>query len=272
MKTSYRELDYAYGEAMQKLRNAMGLTQAGLADRLGVSWRTVAGWEAGSSYPRAEHLKELIALAIQQQAFAVGHEAEEIRVLWKVAHQKTLLDEHCLCALLDQQSRPQGQALRLHVEPDGVGETMTTALPSGQEQESRDKRSIDSSQPSLPLRVHSVSAPQVDWSDALAVPIFYGREQELAQLALWVIQERCRVVSVLGIGGMGKSVLVVSTMYRAAEHFEVVIFRSLRNVPSCEALLDDCLQVLASPQGLRSVPDGQAVPTEQRISLLHSLL
>src|SRR2546429_3574171 len=39
-------------------------------------------------------------------------------------------------------------------------------------------------------------------------------------------------------------------MDRVAEDFEVVIWRSLRDVPSCEALLDDCLQVLA-PQALR---------------------
>ena len=37
------------------------------------------------------------------------------------------------------------------------------------------------------------------------------------------------------------------------EEFEVVIWRSLRDVPSCEALLDDCLQVLA-PQALRDIP------------------
>ena len=135
-KTSYRKLDYVYGAAMQKLRNAICLTQVGLADRLGVSWRTIAGWEAGSSYPRAEHIKELIALAVQQQAFAVGHEAEEIRVLWKVAHQKMLLDERWLSALLDQQGCPQGQSherLRPGVEPEPVEETMTTAQITEQE-------------------------------------------------------------------------------------------------------------------------------------------
>jgi len=38
-----------------------------------------------------------------------------------------------------------------------------------------------------------------------------------------------------------------------APHFEVVIWRSLRDAPTCEVLLDDCLQVLA-PQPLREVP------------------
>lgn len=88
---------------------------------------------------------------------------------------------------------------------------------------------------------------RLEWGDALDVPTFYGRKPELALLTQWVGQERCRVVSVLGMGGIGKSALAVSVMRQVAEQFEVVFFRSLRDAPSCESLLDDCLQVL-SPQ------------------------
>ena len=103
----------------------------------------------------------------------------------------------------------------------------------------------------------------MDWGDALAVPAFYGREEELALLSEWIVQEHSRVVSVLGMGGIGKSALSVNAMYQLAQHFEVVVFRSLRDAPSCEALLDDCLQVL-SPQHLRAVPTS----LEPRISEL----
>src|SRR5207247_4871633 len=91
---------------MLTLRTNIGLTQAGLADLLHVSRRAVAEWEAGSSYPKAEHLKQLIALGVQQQAFHAGHEAEEIRALWQAAHQKILLDELWLHGLLGAR-RPQ---------------------------------------------------------------------------------------------------------------------------------------------------------------------
>src|SRR5437660_10423772 len=97
---SYRERDYAFGQAMLSLRTDIGLTQAGLADLLSVSRRAVGEWEAGSSYPKAEHLKALLTLAVKQQAFPAGREEEEIRALWKAAHQKVMLDESWLRDLL----------------------------------------------------------------------------------------------------------------------------------------------------------------------------
>src|SRR2546426_4546390 len=65
------------------------------------------------------------------------------------------------------------------------------------------------------------------------------------------------------MGGIGKSALVTSTMRRMAVHFQVVIFRSLRDAPACETLVEECLQVLA-PQPLNLAP----ADLEHRLSLL----
>jgi transcriptional regulator with XRE-family HTH domain len=92
---------------MLSLRTAIGLTQKGLAEHLGVSRRAVGEWEAGNSYPKVGHLKQLVALAVRQRAFPVGKEAQEIRKLWKMAHQKVLLDEYWLSALLEQPCFPE---------------------------------------------------------------------------------------------------------------------------------------------------------------------
>ena len=124
---SYRERDYAFGQLMLTLRTTIGLTQAGLAERLGVSRRAVAEWEAGLSYPKAERLKQLIALGMQQQAFPAGREEEEIRALWKAAHQKVLLDEAWLASLLGRlliaPSIASGAA------PSGPGSRSSSASP-----------------------------------------------------------------------------------------------------------------------------------------------
>src|SRR5258708_36680285 len=76
---SYGERDYAFGQAMLTLRITIGLTQAGLAERLRVSRKAISRWEAGGSYPKAEHLKALLAFAVGQQAFPAGREEEEVR-------------------------------------------------------------------------------------------------------------------------------------------------------------------------------------------------
>src|SRR6266702_2021018 len=227
----YRERDYAFAQMILALRTAIGLSQEILGELLDVSRRAVAEWEGGLSYPKAERLKQLITLGVQQQAFAAGREEEQIRALWKAAHQKVLLDEQWLSTLLG----------RSPVAPLPV-----VPVPA---------------RPAVPVR--AAIGPRVEWGDALDVPSFYGREPELATLSRWMVQERCRVVSVVGLGGIGKSALVTSAMHQLADHFQVVIFRSLRDAPSCDALLEGCLQVLA-PQSLAQAPQS----LERRLRLL----
>ena len=221
---SYRERDYAFGQAMLTLRTNIGLTQAGLADLLGVSRRAVGEWEAGSSYPKAHHLQHVMSLAVQQQALPPGREAEEIRAYWKAAHQKVLLDESWLAALLTQPSPP---ATPVPVEEAG-GPAMGSAPPAAPTSWAQASQPGDSPLP-VGRKAPSARGPRVDWSEALDVPNFYGREGELATLAQWVVQERCRVVGVLGMGGIGKSALVTSAMRRMAVYFQVV--RKSRHPP-----------------------------------------
>jgi ABC-type branched-subunit amino acid transport system substrate-binding protein/transcriptional regulator with XRE-family HTH domain len=126
MNTLYGERDYKFGQTVLTLRTAIGLTQAGLATHLGVSRRAVGEWEAGSSYPKVEHLKGLIALAVKSQAFPVGNVAQEIRVLWREAHQKVLLDEAWLSSLIDQSSSSPPDTTPPPVEEVGTGTLVLT--------------------------------------------------------------------------------------------------------------------------------------------------
>src|SRR2546422_3725182 len=66
------------------------------------------------------------------------------------------------------------------------------------------------------------SFPRIDWTGALDVSSFRGREVELAVLSRWLLQERSRMVAVLGMGGIGKSALVSMVGHQFAKHFDAV--------------------------------------------------
>ncbi|PSB02996.1 WD40 repeat domain-containing protein [Merismopedia glauca] len=88
---------------------------------------------------------------------------------------------------------------------------------------------------------------QVDWGEAMEVYTFFGRTRELEQLEEWIINQHCRLIAVLGMGGIGKSALVIklAEQLSASQEFKFVIWRSLRNAPRIEALLADLIQVLS---------------------------
>jgi WD40 repeat protein/transcriptional regulator with XRE-family HTH domain len=251
---------------MLTLRTALGLTQSKLAEILGISRRSIGEWEAGSSYPKAKHLQQLIEIGVQQQTFPAGREAQEIHLLWKAAHQKVLLDEQWLADLLKPSYADNGEVPALSLQPPPIEEPSQETSAISVENASAPTASTIRPCPS-PAQPPPLTGPRIDWGDALTVSAFYGREQELAQLVQWTVQERCRTISLLGMGGIGKSALSVKLMHQVAEHFEVVLFRSLRDAPSCEALLDDCLQAI-SPQPINPMP----TTLERRISLLLELL
>lgn len=68
---------------------------------------------------------------------------------------------------------------------------------------------------------------------------FYGREQQLSDLQKWIVTERCRVVGVLGISGIGKTAIVRELVEKVQEDFDYVIWKSLEFSPSLTEILID---------------------------------
>ncbi|WP_019506832.1 NB-ARC domain-containing protein [Pleurocapsa sp. PCC 7319] len=89
---------------------------------------------------------------------------------------------------------------------------------------------------------------QQDWGEAIDVSVFYGRIAELATLEKWILTDRCRLVSVLGMGGIGKTALAVKIAQQLQEQFEYVIWRSLRNAPPLETLLGELIPFLSAEE------------------------
>lgn len=46
-----------------------------------------------------------------------------------------------------------------------------------------------------------------DWGDAIDVELFYDRTAELSTLEQWLVDDHCRLVVLLGMGGIGKTAL-----------------------------------------------------------------
>lgn len=87
---------------------------------------------------------------------------------------------------------------------------------------------------------------EINWSQVPDVSVFYGREAELSTLASWttVTQNPCRLVIVLGPGGMGKTSLLVKLVEQIQSEFECLIWQSLRPAPTLAMLLQNWLTQL----------------------------
>lgn len=92
------------------------------------------------------------------------------------------------------------------------------------------------------------SENQRDWDDMPSPVTFYGRQAELATLKQWLGAEQCRLVAILGMGGMGKTALAVQVVHQMADHFDVVIWRSLLNAPPLTEILPPWLHTLSNQQ------------------------
>ncbi|NJR21632.1 MAG: hypothetical protein HC786_05355, partial [Richelia sp. CSU_2_1] len=78
-----------------------------------------------------------------------------------------------------------------------------------------------------------------DWGEAPDVSLFYGRTAELTTLTQWILQDRCRLIGIIGIGGVGKTALSVKLAQQVQDKFSYVIWRSLRNAPPLATLLSE---------------------------------
>jgi|JFJP01.1.fsa_nt_gi FOG: WD40 repeat len=88
----------------------------------------------------------------------------------------------------------------------------------------------------------------ISWGEAIDVSIFYGRAEELALLEQWLIVDRCRLVTLLGMGGIGKTSLSIKVAERIQEQFDYIIWHSLRNAPLILDLLVELIHFLSHQQ------------------------
>ncbi|HYF65678.1 MAG TPA: helix-turn-helix domain-containing protein [Herpetosiphonaceae bacterium] len=132
-------------------------------------------------------------------------------------------------------------------------------------------RSIQPVDPTPPAAVRPAPPPAApdsraayqDWGEAPDVSLFSSREAELQTLAGWIIADGCRLISVIGMGGIGKTMLVAKLAQDLLPHFEFVLWRSLINAPALGDLIGEWIECLADSQPY-ALPDAPL----RRIALL----
>ncbi|XHX79991.1 MAG: NB-ARC domain-containing protein [Stenomitos frigidus ULC029] len=127
------------------------------------------------------------------------------------------------------------------------------------------RRSLDRAAVTLSPQLHPTT--QWDWGDAIDVSIFYGRTQELTTLQTWIVQDHCRLVTLLGMGGMGKTSLSVKLAEEIQSEFECLIWRSLRDAPPLDELLTALIRLLSHQQDT-DLPDSVGGKLSRLVELL----
>jgi WD40 repeat protein/DNA-binding CsgD family transcriptional regulator/transcriptional regulator with XRE-family HTH domain len=231
--------DSTFGLLVLTLRQQADLTQVELAQIVGVTEKAVRNWEAGTDSPSESHLKKFIEICLDRGAFTPGQERAEATILWKQACQsasrrRASFDEMWFTGLLaprtpSSQTAPRTAQSQHLIEPFNAGQRAVLRLIAK-----------DTEGPAPRCRM--------DWGEASEGGTFYGRAKELAQLEKWMVTEGCRLITVLGMGGLGKTALATHLVRQLQPSFDVIFWRSLLNAPPIDDLLAEAIAFLSGPQ------------------------
>ncbi|KPA15061.1 repeat-containing protein [Candidatus Magnetomorum sp. HK-1] len=87
---------------------------------------------------------------------------------------------------------------------------------------------------------------KIDWGTAKEVDSFFGRHEELSVLKQWINNGKCRSVSIIGMGGMGKTFLALKFAKNIQDEFDYIFWRDLRNQQAFTEILLQCIKLFSN--------------------------
>ena len=98
-------------------------------------------------------------------------------------------------------------------------------------------------------------------AEAPSISRFYGREREITELSRWIQDDQCALVSVFGIGGIGKTTLAAQLIEQfrvrsIQSDFDYIFWRSLQSLPLLELLLEEAILFISEGQHVH-LPEGE---------------
>ncbi|HEY0582003.1 MAG TPA: hypothetical protein VGE94_07455, partial [Chloroflexota bacterium] len=222
-----------------------GLTQRDFAARLATNRRSVQDWEGGAAYPTAERLKTLIVVLLESSGFTAGREEVEAHELWAAALRRaprmdTPLDEVWLDRLLTDRA------------------AALTTVP----------RHVSAPAPATEAAPVVTFERVQDWGDAPDGIGFVGRAEDLAALRHWVLEDHCRLLAVLGMGGIGKTALVSQLAQTVLPSFQCLYWRSLRDALPAGEWLAGAIGFLSAHTVVP--PEGESARLAMLVQLLRN--
>jgi len=89
--------------------------------------------------------------------------------------------------------------------------------------------------------------PRIDLGDAPEISTFFDRTSELTTLENWILG-RTRLITILGLSGIGKTALTLQLIPQIQHEFDYIIWRSLHNMPPLASLQTDIIKFLSQQQ------------------------
>ncbi len=209
-----------FHQQLRRERERRSWSQAEVAEKLGVDVKTVNRWENGNRKPLPYYRQLLCQL--------FGKTPEEFGLFEDIGTEQATSS---IIATIN----PQMPSRQLSDISDGLSPS-TSISPA---------ENLDEG---VNIRTPLDRIPRIDWSEIPHVGSFYGRTRELAELKKWIVDDRCRVVAVLGMGGMGKTTLSAELAEQIKDSFEYVFWRSLQNTPPLDYILQQCIQFISDQQ------------------------
>jgi len=258
------EYRYIFSDFLSSLRFQRFHSQQAAADYFGCHRATITRYENGSPLPPVGYLAHLAQLVYEKSIAEERYLSSEQKASATRLEQGSSAQEVMQTILLDDINR----AIRYNYKSSEPSFGIWDALVDCGERymATRSKRDTDVEPPPSAKIVRRIakqgphSKPDCFqlrgfWGLSPDVSNFCDRVDEVESLTDWVVGQQCRVVTIAGLGGMGKSMLAKKFAEDIAPNFEAVIWISLRHATPIDELLRTLLQHITGSSSVVAQPD-----------------